>query len=230
MRIVLFIFFVLFFLIAKGDDTIPNNYILGLPSLQEYNLSGKKDVSIKLSFDVKTILVDLIPKIVLKNRRIRYDWDRRDQKRIFIFNRFIKYLPAEDNIKSIFHLADSNNFKLDTNYILSNQNIDMNSLKNWSYTNLSCLDDFGYKFVFVDDIFMADFVLSSFDALSENKIQLCVWNMQNFSEHTKYTVEAELPWNIDCFKTTIVNEDKMAVNLNVKEIEKLEKKRQSVYD
>ena len=78
-----------------------------------------------------------------------------------------------------------------------------------------------YNFTFVDDPLKADFILSSFKDTSGHKKQLYIWLYPNLSECSFYHVEAVMPWDIDCYKTKILEEMKFTFNLKLDELERM---------
>ncbi len=195
------------------------------PKLNQQDLNEVRDEYIelqkqkriaKLSIDVKTILIDIIPWLVRENRKIRYQWDRNPAKNIYIYHHLAHY----DSINSSTNTYLKSTI-FDKSFSLMDNKNDNNAVFHTDYTNLACLDTFNYKFTFVDDPIKADFILSSFKDTWEDKQQLYVWSYPDLSECSFYHVEAVMPWDIDCYKTKILEEMKFTFNLKLDELERM---------
>lgn len=185
----------------------------------------KQQKTIKLSVDVKTILVDIIPSIVIKNRKIRHQWDRNPAKNIYIYQHLVHYDSINNNT-----YTNLKNALFDKSFSLMNIIKDNNTVYDSDYTNLACLDTFNYNFTFVDDPLKADFILSSFKDTSEHKKELYIWLYPNLSECSFYHLESIMPWDIDCYKTKIFKEMKFTFNLKVDDLDRMNKIRNSRLD
>jgi|JI7StandDraft_1071085.scaffolds.fasta_scaffold62806_2 hypothetical protein len=217
--------YILFFFLILTVSTISAQTDVVAPKLNQQDLKEVRDEYIelqkqkritKLSVDVKTILIDIIPSIVMKNRNIRFQWDRNPAKNIYIYHHLVHY----DSINN-----SSNTYLkstiFDKSFSLMSTKKDNNIVLDSDYTNLACIDTFNYNFTFVDDPLKADFILSSFKDTSGHKKQLYIWLYPNLSECSFYHVEAVMPWDIDCYKTKILEEMKFTFNLKLDELERM---------
>jgi len=194
-------------------NSASNNYML-----QGKNLNDKT-----ISIDIHSILIDFIPYIVKNNRKIRYVWDKYQDKNIYIYRHLIRFDSIDVYKENAFSFC-KNISSIDTNYTLEKIDFDGIEKNNITYSNLSCLQRFNYKFVFVDDILKADFVVSTLkkDNYNLQKV-LYIWHIPNLSESITYFLEAEMPWDVDCYKVKILSVLPFSINLKLKEVEALSK-------
>lgn len=192
-------------------------------AFNNYMLQGKNMNDKSLSIDIQSILIDFIPHIVKKNRKVRYIWDKYQDKKIFIYRHLIRF-DSIDMFKDNAFLFRINKSSIDSSYILKKFEYDGIENNNITYSNLSCFQYFNYKFVFVDDIVKADFVLSTLKKDNYNFSNvLYIWHIPNLSESITYFVGAEMPWDVDCYKIKILSELPFSINLKLKELEALNK-------
>lgn len=181
----------------------------GLSEVRErYILEQQQRKMAMLVVDVKSVLIDIIPKIVLKKRDIRFKWDKNIGKSINVYKHLVRF----DSINECNFTYLKNSY-FDTSVTLRNSIDGKGVLQLVDYTDMICIDTFKYHFDFVDDPKHADFILSSFSGINENKKFLYIWFYKNASECTLYHVEATLPWDVDCYKVKIMDE-KLFANEN----------------
>jgi hypothetical protein len=168
---------------------------------QKYIVEQRQRKIAMLTVEFKSILIDIIPKIVIKDREIRYKWDKYIEKSINVYKHLVHY----DSINGCNYTYLKNSY-FDTSFTLGNSIDSKNVLQMVDYTNTICIDTFKYNFNFVDDPKHADFVLSSFSSVNETQKLLYIWHYKNVTECTLYHVEATLPWDIDCYKIKIKEE------------------------
>ncbi|HMT55154.1 MAG TPA: hypothetical protein PKD16_19240 [Saprospiraceae bacterium] len=160
------------------------------------------------SVDIETILIDLIPKIVKNNRKLRYKWDKSSNKSIKVYQHLIWY----DSV-SIFNQYNISSRFIDTSFSLISFSNNTQGVCDLEYTNLQCLDSFKYNFEFLKNPDKADFIISSIKGNSKNDNKmLYVWSRSNGSEITIYKIEVEMPWDIDCYKSKIISESKYYID------------------
>ena len=175
----------------------------------EYLKQQKQFKSAKTSFDVKSILVDLIPKIVLKNRYIRYTWDKRENPNIFVYRHLISFDSVDvNNVNDALRFTNRHTISsIDTSLTLSTHQLYEYQHFQDSYTRLPCLENFQYNFIFVDNILKADFLLSTISQ-DKDKVskQIFVWQLPHFSQNFTYLLNIKMPWNHDCYQVNIEKE------------------------
>lgn len=178
---------------------------ISVEKLQEARLKYHDEQKIKnismLSADVQTILIDIIPSIVKKNRNLRYRWDKSDNKSISVFRHLIHYdsidLTQPINIKREY---------IDRTFSLVDVVKGSSKFNNLEYTNLPCLDTFKYNFDFVDNPLQADFLISTFkENYHGNNKLIYVYSRPFIYQTIIYLLEVELPWDNDCYKTKIIS-------------------------
>jgi len=219
--------YMLFFFILMNISFISAQIEKVAPKINQQDLKEVRDKYIErqkqkninnLSIDVKTILIDIIPSIVIKNRKVRYQWDRNPAKTIYIYHHLVHY----DSINTMnYTILTATLF--DKSFSLMNTKKNINTVLDSDYTNLACIDTFYYTFTFVDDPLKADFILSSFKDVMEYKKQLYIWFYPNISECSIYHIEAVMPWYIDCYKTKTLEEMKFTFNLKLDELDRMNK-------
>ncbi|MBK9256481.1 MAG: hypothetical protein IPM42_13420 [Saprospiraceae bacterium] len=186
----------------------------------------------ELSIDVQTILIDFIPQLVLKDRKIRYAWDRQKKPLIYVYQNLITFDSVQFLHTSVLNfINEANKHAIDSNRTLkSYPYLDLLNFDLSSYTKLFCLERFPYNFIFVDHILKADFVLSTFkqnvDNFSKN---LYIWHIPNLVENTIFNVKAIQPWENDCYKVEILNQNSRSINFKMESHSELEKFRNTRY-
>ncbi len=192
-------------------------------AFNNYMLQGKNINDKSLCIDIQSILIDFIPFIVKKDRKIRYKWDKYQRKHIYVYRHLIKFDSIDVNTENAFSFR-INKASIDTSFTLKKIDflgIEQNIIP---YSNLSCFHHFNYKFVFVNDIIKADFVVSTIKKDNDNNSNLLyIWHIPNLSESITYFVGAEMPWDVDCYKVQILSELPFSINLKLKELEALNK-------
>lgn len=224
MKILIFLLLLTSICYSQNTDYIPRITKVQLNDAYKiYKTKGQEFNEIHNSLDIQTTLVDFIPKLVDKNRNYRYVWDH-NEKNIYIYKHLIHFDSVQIYNDNVFKYVSDKNSYLDTNTIL--RNIDINS-ENYSYTpytNISCLEKFTYKFVFVDNLLKADFAISTFKSSnSSHKKYIYVFHIPNLTETISYQIEAEMPWDIDCFKTKIILQNPFSIRYSMIDLENLNK-------
>jgi len=199
-------------------------------ALDNYILQGKNVNDKTISIDIHTILIDFIPYIVKNNRKIRYVWDKYQDKKIYIYRHLVRFDSIDVYKENAFSFG-KNKSSIDTNFTLKKIDFDGIEKNNITYSNLSCFQHFNYKFIFVDNIIKADFVVSTLNKDNCNLSNvLYIWHIPNLSESITYFVEAEMPWDVDCYNVKILSVLPFSINLKLKEIEALSKIRNQRYN
>lgn len=223
MKIILLLFIV--HILKAQNDTIPNISKLSFDqATSTYELKRKENIDMLQSIDIHTILIDFIPFLVKNDRKIRYIWDKYQNKQIYVYKHLIKYDSINTYQDNAFSFIKNKLSCVDKNFAIQNIKSDQINNIDLSYSNLPCLDAFKYDFVFVDNIIQADFVLSTIknDYNNPGK-QIYIWHIPDLSNSITYLVNAEMPWDVDCFKTKLLSKFPVSINLRLKEVDELSK-------
>jgi hypothetical protein len=156
-----------------------------------------------------SILAGLIPKIVEKERKIRHLWDKRKErsqgkKPIYVFNRLIEYDSVDFTTMGVYDFRSSKSDAINEKIALCNDCPGKESFSKSYHRNLPCIDTFPFVFYFVDDIYKADFVLSTIGHSISNPFgNVYVWHIRGFSIVESYLLKLELPWFNECYNVLI---------------------------
>ncbi len=222
MRLIVFVFLMS---TANMYSQKPANPIKNFDVVKEKVKEERQKIFVQeMSIDIQSILIDFIPKLVLKDRTIRYQWDKRKYPDIYVYRHLIEYDSIQFYEDCVFKFRNSPKSKVvDTSFILKRfPFLDFDEVL-YRYTKLPCFDDFGYEFIFVDDILKADFVLSSLKKNTEDINQsLYIWYIPNISTCYTYNVSASQPWNNDCYQTQILDKTIIHIDYPMEEGMKLQ--------
>ncbi len=186
-------------------------------------------LSQKLSIDMQSILISFISDLVINDRKIRYQWDKRSFPKIYIYKHLINF----DSVHffrdhALKFNSESKRKAIDTSLFLFNISFPDVESRLYDYTKLSCFENFDYSFVFVDNILKADFVVSIFKQDENNPIKnLYIWYIPNLTTNSIFYLRAEQPWDDDCFKVKVIEKNTTEINIGFKEIGELQKFRNS---